>query len=179
MSFRIRAESPVRNLLFAGGCSMPAWDEFRLLGKIRPSIDFHGAPPFRMEPGKNAQDANLHRTGRHDLHAPQAGIIHRCHVSRPCNPAGGYKASEAFLRGNTQEITSAAGLRGRLRRGNVSRRRINVAVAPLVQIDVIALIWLRHCASKMPQKWLGARVTSVTLSAASLTSIKGCHSEPG
>ena len=125
-------------------------------------MDFHGAPPLRMEPGQNPQYANLHGTGRHDLHAPQAGIIYRCNVSRPYDPACGDQAPEAFLRGNTQEITSAAGLRSRLRRGNVSRRRVNVSVASLVQVDVIALIWLRHCASKMPQMWPGSRITSVT-----------------
>jgi len=115
-----------------------------------------------MEPGKHSNQANLHRTGRHDLHAPQAGIICRCHVHRPYGPAGGYQASDAFLRGNTQEITCAAGLRSGLRGGNVSRRRIIVAVASLVPVEVIVLIWLRHCASRVPQKWLGSRVTSVT-----------------
>ena len=117
-----------------------------------------------MEPGKNAQYANLQGTGRHDLHAPQTGIVNRCNVRRPYYPAGGYQASEAFLRGNTQEMASSTGLRSRLGDGNVSRRRINIAVASLVPVDVIALIWLGHCASTLPQKWRDSRVTSVTLS---------------
>src|SRR5258706_15347316 len=130
--------------------------------EVRPSIDFHGAAPFCMEPGQDPQYANLHGTGRHDLHAPQAGIIYRCRVRRPYCPAGSYQASETFLCGNTQEITSATGLRSGLRDRSVGRRRMNIAVASLVPVDVVALMSLRHCASKMPRKWLGARITSVT-----------------
>jgi hypothetical protein len=117
-----------------------------------------------MEPGKNPQYANLQGTGRHDLHAPQTGIIYCCYVRSPYYPARSYQTSETFLRGNTQEMASPAGLRSGLRDGDVSRRRVNIAVASLVPVDVIALIWLGHCASTLPQKWLGSRVTTVTLS---------------
>jgi hypothetical protein len=117
-----------------------------------------------MEPGKNSQYTNLQRTGRHDLHAPQAGIIYRCNVRPPHDPAGGYHASKTLLRGNTQEMPAAMGLRSGLWDGNISRGRVNIAVASLVPVDVIALIWFSHCASTLPQKWLGSRVTSVTLS---------------
>src|SRR5258708_7965550 len=120
----------------------------RLEGDVRASMDFHGAPPFRMEPGKNPQYANFHGTGRHDLHAPQAGIIYRRDVRRPHRTAGGDQASETLLRGNAQKITAAAGLNNRLCVGNVSRRRIQIAVTSLVPVDVIALIWFRHYASK-------------------------------
>src|SRR5258708_6840265 len=130
-------------------------------------MDFRRAPPFRMEPRKDAQDANLHRTGRHDLHAPQAGIIHSRHVRRPYHPARRDQAAEAFLRGNAKEVASAASLGSRVRTWNVSGRCIVVAVASLVPVDIIALIWFRHCASKMPQMWPRARVTFVTFAKAS------------
>src|SRR5258708_5645258 len=101
-----------------------------------------------MEPGKNPQDANFHGTGRHDLHPPQAGIIYRRDVRRPHRTAGGDQASETLLRGNAKEVASAAGLRSRLWTGNVSLRQIVIAGVSLVPVDVIALIWFRHYASK-------------------------------
>ena len=110
-----------------------------------------------MEPGKNAQHANFHGSGRHDLHTPQAGIVYRCNVRRPYRPAGRDQASDALLSANAQEMTTAAGFRGRLCARTVRGWRIQIAVASLVQVDVIALIWLRHCSSRVPQAWLEPR----------------------
>jgi hypothetical protein len=111
------------------------------------SLNLCGAAPFGVEPGEDADSADLDRSGRHDLHAPQVGVVHRRYVHRPYRPGRGDQASQAFFSANTQPVMCTGDALARLRNDhdrNVPVRGADITLASRIPIDVIAFSWLLH-----------------------------------
>jgi hypothetical protein len=100
-----------------------------------------------MEPNQYPQCTNLHRTGRHDLHVQEIGVVVGGNVGGPNGPGSGKQASEEFFRANPQEELPFFGLAGRLGAGDVT-------IASLVPIDEVAT--LVHCFQSATQRPLEA-----------------------
>ena len=98
------------------------------------------AAPFCVEPGKNAQGANLYRAWRHDRNAPQFGVVHGRNVHRPDGSSGGDQAGYSLFPLDAQGMVLPDRLdSGRLGRGDIGNDGpVDVALAPLIPIDVIA-----------------------------------------
>ena len=94
-----------------------------------------------MEPGEDPEGADFDGSGRGDLQAPQIGVVLGGNVHGPYGPASGDQAGEALFRANAPQDallwSQLAGLWNG-HNGNELVLRLNVALAPGVQIDVVS-----------------------------------------
>lgn len=94
-----------------------------------------------MEPREDSKSADFDRSGRRKLQAPKIRVVLGGNVHGPDRAASGDQAGEALFPANTSQVALLWSQLARFRNGddrNELGLRLNVALAPSVQIDVVS-----------------------------------------